>query len=194
MNLIHTFSMYEDDVMIDIALQLANEKNFQGFEESEGSLPNWTQFTEQAVECYKIEGTKSEDEEPQEVHILEIEGERVVEGLEISLDYSKPLKTVKVNVGTYEVPKFSVIGDYWNEETVCKIIYLLHEYQELFPTKFTEMKGIIGDLGEMRIPLKPDAKLVRQRPYILNPHYKEKVRLEIEKMLEENIIESIEES
>jgi len=45
-NFIHTFSPYEDDVMIDTALQLAKENFFQGFEESEGSLPDWTQFTE----------------------------------------------------------------------------------------------------------------------------------------------------
>ena len=59
-----------------------------------------------------------------------------MEGLEISLDYSKPLKTSKINIGTSEVPKFSFIGDYWDEETICNIIDLLHEYQDLFPTKF----------------------------------------------------------
>jgi len=42
-----------------------------------------------------------------------------------------------------------------------KIIDLLHEYRELFPTKFTEIKGIARELGEMRIPLKVDAKPVR---------------------------------
>lgn len=41
-NFIHTFSTYEDDLMVDIALQLAKEKIFYGFEESEGSLPDWT--------------------------------------------------------------------------------------------------------------------------------------------------------
>lgn len=68
--------------------------------------------------------------------------------------------TIKVNIGTAEVPKFSSIGDYWDEQTVCKIIDFLHEYQNLFPTKFTEMKDIAGDSGEMRIPLKLDAKPV----------------------------------
>ena len=49
-----------------------------------------------------------------------------------------------------------------------KITYLLHEFQDLFLMKFSEMKGILGDLGEMNIPLKLDAKLVRQRPYHLH--------------------------
>jgi len=55
------------------------------------------------------------------------------------------------------------------------------------------MKGIAGDLGEMTIPMKPNAKPVRQRPYRLNPRYKEKVCLEIEKMLDAGIIEPVEE-
>jgi hypothetical protein len=50
--------------------------------------------------------------------------------------------------------------------------------------RFSEMKGIVGELGEMKIPLKPYAKLVRQRPYRLNPKYKEKVKVEIDRMLE----------
>ena len=54
---------------------------------------------------------------------------------------------------------------------------MLHDYQDLFPTKFTEMKGIVRDLGVMRIPLKEDARPVKQRPYRLNPRYKKKLRM-----------------
>ena len=56
------------------------------------------------------------------------------------------------------------------------------------------MKGIVRDLGVMRIPLKEDARPVKQRPYILNPRYKEKVKDEIDKMLVAGIIELVEES
>ena len=56
---------------------------------------------------------------------------------------------------------------------------LLHEFQDLFPTKFSEMKGILGDLGEMKILLKLDAKPVQQRPYHLNMCYKERVKAEL---------------
>ena len=58
------------------------------------------------------------------------------------------------------------IGD---KETTKKITDLLHEFQDLFLTKFSETKGILGDLGEMKILLKTDVKLVRQRSYRLNP-------------------------
>ena len=46
----------------------------------------------------------------------------------------------------------------------------------------------------MKITLKPDAKLVKQRPYHLNPKYKEKVHDKLEKMLTIGIIEPVEES
>jgi hypothetical protein len=56
------------------------------------------------------------------------------------------------------------------------------------------MKGIKGTMGEMRIPLKPGAKIVKQRPYRLNPKYKEKVKIEFDRMLEAGIIEPVKES
>jgi hypothetical protein len=56
------------------------------------------------------------------------------------------------------------------------------------------MKGIKGPMGEMKIPLKPDARPVKQRPYRLNPKYKKKVKIELDRMLEAGIIEPVEES
>ena len=56
------------------------------------------------------------------------------------------------------------------------------------------MKGILGNLGEMKIPLKPDAKPVLQRPYRLNPRYKDQVKTELERMLDGGIIKPVEES
>lgn len=43
----------------------------------------------------------------------------------------------------------------------------------------------------MKITLKPDIKPVKQRPYRLNPKYKEKVRLELDKMFEASIIKPV---
>jgi len=45
----------------------------------------------------------------------------------------------------------------------------------------------------MNIMLKPNTKLVKQRPYHLNLKYKEKVCLELDKMLTIGIIEPVEE-
>jgi hypothetical protein len=43
---------------------------------------------------------------------------------------------------------------------VEKIADLLRKYQDLFPYTFSKMKGIVGNLGEMNIPLKPSVKPV----------------------------------
>jgi len=76
---------------------------------------------------------------------------------------------------------------------VDKVAEFLREYQDLFPARFTELKGIIGYLGVMMITFKPNTKLVKQRPYHLNPKYNEKVHLELDKMLVVGIIEPVEE-
>jgi hypothetical protein len=91
-------------------------------------------------------------------------------------------------------PKFFIDGDQWNDETMENIVELLHEYQDLFPSTFREMKGIVCELGEMKIHLKLGPKIVRQRAYRLNLKYKEKVKVEIDQMLEERIFKPIVES
>ena len=64
----------------------------------------------------------------------------------------------------------------------------------MFPTRFEDMKGILGDLGVMRIPLKEGAKPIKQCPYRLNPKYKEKVWKELDNMPAVGIIEPVKES
>jgi hypothetical protein len=86
------------------------------------------------------------------------------------------------------------IGDYWDEKTVESITELLHEYNDLFPTTFTKIKGIERELVEMNIPLRDEARPIIQRPYRLNPIYKKKFKVEIDRMLEVVIIEPVEES
>jgi hypothetical protein len=104
------------------------------------------------------------------MQITEVKGEREVEGPPLESEvFIALIKVKKVNIGTTENPKMASIGDYWDEQTVESITKLLCEYNDLFPTTFTEMKGIAGELGEMKIPLKFEARSVRQRPYRLNP-------------------------
>ena len=74
-----------------------------------------------------------------------------------NVDVTKPLKLWEVNIGMTEKPKLAKIGDYWDHDIVGKVAELLTEYQDLFPIKFSELKGITGDLGVMCITLKLDA-------------------------------------
>jgi hypothetical protein len=68
----------------------------------------------------------------------------------------------KVNIGIVENHKMASIGDYWDEQIVESIIELLHEYNDLFPTNFTEMKGIAREIGEMNIPLRAKERPIKQ--------------------------------
>jgi hypothetical protein len=46
---------------------------------------------------------------------------------------------------------------------------MVWEYEDLFPNMFSELKGIKGAMGEMKIKLKLGSKPVRHRSYHLNP-------------------------
>jgi hypothetical protein len=72
------------------------------------------------------------------------------------------IRVKKVNIGTVENPKMASIGDYWDEKIVESITELFHEYGSLFPITFIVMKGIVGELGEIKIPLRPEARSIRQ--------------------------------
>ena len=79
-----------------------------------------------------------DDDDPLNINIPEYEGTCTVEGFGISSDqFLNPLKVKKENIGSLENPKFTNIGDSWDDETVRKIMDLLHEFQDIFRTKFS---------------------------------------------------------
>jgi hypothetical protein len=159
----------------------------------EQEVDEWTTPLQKLQGCYNI--NIDEDDDPRKVNIAETKGQRDVEGPGVEIPFiGQLIKIKKVNIGVEKTSNLANVGDYWDAATIDKIIELLHEYEELFPIKFTDIKGIKGPMGEMRIPLKPYARPVKQRPYILNPKYKEKVKIELDRMLEAGIIEPVEES
>jgi hypothetical protein len=179
------FTFEHESLLLDADLQAMRTKIFM----EEGtmevvpvcSVHRASMIIHELLECYNVAKEYQDEENPLNIQIPKTEGECVVEGPKLEYTaYAQPLKTHKVNIGTQENPKFVEIGDYWNDETVEKIVDLLHEYQNLFPNTLSDMKGIVGELGELKIPLKPGAKLVRQRCYQLNMKYKEKVKAEID--------------
>ena len=119
------------------------------------------------------------DEDSWNINITELEGLCEIAGPDTKIhDISQPVKKKQVNIGSEAAPKFTHIIDYWYEDTVGKVTELLDEYHDLFLTKFSELKVIVGDLGMVKINLKWDTKPVKKFPYQLNPKYKEKVREE----------------
>lgn len=61
----------------------------------------------------------------------------------------------------------------------------------MFQTLVAKLKGIKGDIREMKIVLKPDTRIVKHIPYRLNPRINEKVKKEIDNILEAGLIFSV---
>ena len=155
-----TFAFESKYPKVDQALQVIKSKIFEDCTISVSAQPEWAIHLKEALECYNFASEPEEDEDPHDTNILESEGTHDVEGPQLEIPaITEPIKIKKINIGIDTEPKFASIGDYWNDETVGQIADLLHDYQDLFPTKFIEMKGIIG--GVMRIPLKEDARPVK---------------------------------
>jgi hypothetical protein len=114
--------------------------------------------------CSKVDKDPEDPEDLEELRHLtfkESAGTREVKDTlsgDTNSSYTQPLKLWKVNIGSEEHPNMASIGDYWDEKTMTEIQALLQEYEDLFPKIFSELKGIKGDLGEMKIELKNDAK------------------------------------
>ena len=111
--------------------------------------PDWKEQEANVIECYNL--AIDEDDDLRNINIPKSEGYCEVHGPAVEAPkVTHPLKTRKVNIGSEEIPKYATIGDYWDEEMVSKVTELLHEYQDLFSTKFSEMKGILGDIGVIK--------------------------------------------
>jgi hypothetical protein len=119
----------------------------------------WTAPFQKLQGCYNINA--DEDDDPRKENIVETEGHRNVKGPGVDMPFiGQPIKINKVNIGTEETLKLANVKDYWDAATIDKITELLHKYQDLFQTKFIDMKGIKGTMGEMRIPFKPDTNVM----------------------------------
>ena len=65
---------------------------------------------------------------------------------------------------------------------------LLIEYQYVFERDYKYLKGLVQEMGEMKIELLPDAKHVKKIPYKPAHKYKDIVKEEINNMLTIGII------
>jgi hypothetical protein len=147
-NFIDTF-LFESYPTVDQDLQIIRQKVFEEVHNPplDQEKDEWTAPLQQLQGCYNI--NVDEDDDPRDVNILETKGQRDIEGIEIELHFvGHPIKIKKVNIGTKQTPKLANVGDYWDDAIVSNITKLLHEYQDLFPTKFTYMKELKDPWGK----------------------------------------------
>ena len=104
------------------------------------------------------------------------------------------MKTKEFDISNDDRPKMAKIGDYWSEEQTNEIVNLLKEFQYVFARDYKYLKGLVHEMGEMKIDIKTNARPVKKRPYKLAHKYKEIVKKEIDNMLAAGIIYPIDQS
>ena len=61
------------------------------------------------------------------------------------------MKTKEVDISNDDRPEIAMIGDYWNEHQTTEIINLLKEFQDVFARDYKDLKGLVQEMGEMKI-------------------------------------------
>ena len=98
------------------------------------------------------------------------------------------IKTKEFDISNDERPKMARIGNYQSEEKMTEIVNLMKEFQDLFARDYKYIKGLVHEMGGMKIKIKLDARPVKKRPYKLAHKYKEIVKKEIDNILAVGII------
>ena len=75
------------------------------------------------------------------------------------------VKIKEVDISNDDRPKIAKIGDYWTEAQTTKIVNLLKEFQDVFDRDYKDLKGLVHEMGEMKIEIKPDVRPVKKIPY-----------------------------
>ena len=112
-------------------------------------------------------------EHDQNIPVTSVANSKVVE--------IEPGKTLNINANL--IP---------NQET--KLIHLLRQYQEAFAWDYPDMKGIDPQLCTHHIYIEKDVRPVFQPQRRLNPHLKDVVKVELQKLLDVNFIYPISDS
>jgi len=74
---------------------------------------------------------EEDDDDPRNINISKIEGSGEIRGPSLEdPNIITPQKMKQVNIEAE--PKYAMLGDYWDDATVDKVVELLHKYQDLF--------------------------------------------------------------
>ena len=162
-------------------------------ENSEGKSFRWksnhAEMTKTIRTVLKVETTDKEDIDSMTAIDFPATFSHFKEGSSLINETKSPewldakVKIKEVDISNDDRPKIAKIGDYWTEAQTTEIVNLLKEFQDLFARDYKDLKGLVHEMGEMKIDIKPDVRPVKKRPYKLAHKYKEIVKKEINNML-----------
>ena len=72
------------------------------------------------------------------------------------------VKTREVDISNDDRPKIAKNGDYWSEAQKTEITNLLKEFQDVFVIGYKDLKGLVHEMGKMKIDIKPDVLPIKK--------------------------------
>jgi hypothetical protein len=100
------------------------------------------------------------------------------------------VETELINLGTEDEPQIVKIA-VMPEEEKKKWVQFLTEYKSVFAWSYQDMPGLDTEIATHRLPIKPDCKPVKQKLRRMKPEIANKVKEEIDKLLQARFIEPI---
>ena len=72
------------------------------------------------------------------------------------------IKTKEFDISNDDRPKMVQIRYYWSDKKKIDIVNLLKEYQYVFSRDYKDLKGLVEEMGEMKIKLIPRTKPIKK--------------------------------
>eukprot|EP00253_Pinus_taeda_P028979 PITA_28979 len=176
----HLISYLTDNIRSPLTIQEALEFKDQTEDDAINNFISQTELTSR-TQCHMIKAAfdnEVEGEPLKDVHDHAIPVNSVAHSKIVEIE---PGKTLNINADL-------------TSEQETKIIHILRKYKESFAWDYPDMKGIDPQLCTHHIYIENDARPVRQPQRRLNPHLKEVVKAELQKLLDVNFIYPISDS
>ena len=107
--------------------------------------------------------------------------------------YDGPQDTKKIDLAELgEEPKPAWIATDLTPNEEELIISTLKEYRDVFAWRYKDLKGVDPAICQHTIPMRDDAKSSKKRPYTYNENFANKIKEEIDKLLDAKFIYEIE--
>jgi len=94
----------------------------------------------------------------------------------------------EVDLGDSSVRRPTYISTKIDKDFKVQIIELLNKYKDCFAWDYNEMSCLSQDVVELKLPIRPDKKPVKQTPRRFAPQIQPKIKEEIERLLKSGFI------
>jgi hypothetical protein len=98
----------------------------------------------------------------------------------------------KLNLGIIEEPRIMLVSITLPKQFQLKVKQLLTELKDVFAWNYMELKRIPKPICEHKIELIADARPIKQHAYQMNLNYAQRVREDLDKLLDAQFIFPIE--